>query len=118
MIGASIGSVEGFGQGVIFNLLTWTTWAVVMVAGVVSAFLGRWWLPLVAGAMVATLTEVYAVTAYREALLKPVGLLGPRNLTLGDLLPGFLVGVVLTFALQALVLQSRKLANRSAKDGN
>jgi hypothetical protein len=117
VIGASIGSAEAFGQGVIFNLVTWTTWAVVVVAGVLSAFLGRWWLPLVAGALVATLTEVYAVTAIRDALA-PVGFVGPRNLTLGDLLPGFLVGVVLTFALQALVLQVRKLANRSAKDGN
>ncbi len=117
MIGASIGSAEAFGQGVIFNLLTWTTWVVAVVAGVISAFVGRWWLPLLAGALVATLTEVYAVTAFREALLKPIGFLGPRELTLGDLLPGFLVGVVLTFALQALVLQVRKLANRSAKDG-
>ncbi|MDZ4085315.1 MAG: hypothetical protein U1E69_00775 [Tabrizicola sp.] len=115
MIGASIGSPEAFGQGVIFNLLTWTTWAVVAVVGVLSAVVGRWWLPLVAGALVATLTEVYAVSAIREALA-PVGFVGPRNLTLGDLLPGFLVGVVLTFALQGLVLHIRKLANRSAKD--
>jgi hypothetical protein len=116
VIGASLGSAEAFGQGVVFNLLTWTTWAVVAVTGPLSAFVGRWWLPLVAGVLVATLTEVYAVTALREALA-PTGFVGPRNLTVGDLLPGFVVGAGLTLALQGTVtLFRRLLAQRSAKD--
>jgi hypothetical protein len=117
VIGMALGTPEAFGQGVVFNLLTWTTWAVAVLAGIVSAFVGRWWLPLLAGALVATLTEVFAVTALREALA-PTGMVGPRNLTLGDLLPGFVVGVVLALAVQTLVLLARKLTSRSAKDWN
>jgi hypothetical protein len=97
-----------------FSLTHWMTWPVVLVAGVLVK---QWWAILIAGASVAILTEVFVVSALREAFA-PTGLIGARDLGAADFVPGVVVGAILTFVVQRLVILARKASRGSVEDWN
>jgi hypothetical protein len=88
-----------------FALVNWPTWPVVIALGVLPA---HWLMPILAGVVVALLVEYMVLVPLRETFVQGSGF-PSGGMTLGTLLPGFVVGTALTFLVQRLHVMARRM---------